>query len=218
MAQQVRQSRLFAAEDYKAVYDSYVNANFQAYDFDTIRTSMIEYISNNYPESYSDWVESAEFVALLDVIAQFGHNLAFRVDLNSRNNFLSTAERQDSVFKLSEFLGYKPRRNVTPFGLLKVTSIKTNENVIGASGTTLGGEEIRYENTTTADNLDNFTTVMNALFAQSNQFGSPRRQVMEAGVSTQYYNTNNSLEFFVSPVHCSFQIRCVVFKNFGTVL
>ena len=49
MAQQVRQSRLFAAEDYKAVYDSYVNANFQAYDFDTIRTSMIEYISNNYP-------------------------------------------------------------------------------------------------------------------------------------------------------------------------
>jgi len=191
MAQQVRQSRLFAAEDYKAVYESYVNANFQAYDFDTIRTSMIEYISNNYPESYSDWVESAEFVALLDVVAQFGHNLAFRVDLNSRNNFLSTAERQDSVFKLSEFLGYKPRRNVTPFGLLKVTSIKTNENVIGASGTTLGGDEIRFENTTTADNLDNFTTVMNALFVQSNQFGSPRRQVTENNVSTQYYNTNN---------------------------
>ena len=197
MAQQVRQSRLFAAEDYTAVYESYVNANFQAYDFDTIRTSMIEYISNNYPESYNDWVESAEFVALLDVIAQFGHNIAFRVDLNSRNNFLSTAERQDSVFKLAEFLGYRPRRNVTPFGLLKVTSIKTNENVIGASGTTLGGKEIRYENTTTADNLDNFTTVMNALFAQSNQFGSPRRQITENNVIVQYYNTNNTADQIV---------------------
>ena len=86
MAQKLRQTRLFAAEDYMAVYDSYLNANFKAYDFDTIRQSMVEYIRETYPESFNDWVESADFVALLDVIAQFGHNLAFRLDLNTRNN------------------------------------------------------------------------------------------------------------------------------------
>lgn len=103
MAQRVRQTRLFAAEDYMAVYDSYLNANFKAFDFDTIRESMVEYIKSNYPESFNDWIESSEFVALLDVVAQFGHNLAFRLDLNARDNFLSTAKRQDSVFKLAEF-------------------------------------------------------------------------------------------------------------------
>ena len=97
MAQAQRQTKLFAAEDYTAVYESYINANLQAYDFDTIRESMVDYIRQNYPESYTDWVESAEFVSLLDVVARFGHALAFRVDINARNNFISTAERTDSI-------------------------------------------------------------------------------------------------------------------------
>lgn len=191
MAQNVRQSRLFAAEDYTAVYESYVNANLQAYDFDTIRSAMVEYIRATYPENYNDWVESAEFVALLDVIAQFGHNLAFRVDLNSRNNFLSTADRQDAVFKLAEFLGYQPRRNVPATGHMKVVSVKTNETVIGAAGTTLGGKELRYDNSSNADNLDDFITVMNAIFSPSNQFGSPRKEATINSVLTQFYNLNN---------------------------
>ena len=155
MAQVQRQTKLFAAEDYTAVYESYINANFQAYDFDTIRDSMVSYIRDNYPENYNDWVESAEFVSLLDVIARFGHSLAFRVDLNARNNFLSTAERSDSVYKLAEFLGYTPRRNTTANGFVKIVSVKTNEDVIGSSGTTLASQEIQFENSTSQDNLDN---------------------------------------------------------------
>jgi len=193
MAQQVRQSKIFAAEDYTAVYESFVNANFQAYDFDSIRESMVSYVRNNYAESYNDWVESAEFVALLDVIAMFGHNLAFRVDLNSRNNFLSTAERQDSVLKLADFLGYQPRRNVTASGLLKVNSIKTNEAVIGANGENLGNQEVRFESITSIDNLDNFNTLMNAVFAPTNPFGSPRKQATIGGKVTSFYNLNNAI-------------------------
>ena len=51
MAQKQRQTKLFAAEDYTVAYESYVNANFQAYDYDTIRTAMVEYLRNNYPEN-----------------------------------------------------------------------------------------------------------------------------------------------------------------------
>lgn len=192
MAQIQRQSRLFAAEDYTAVYESYINANFQAYDFDTIREAMVNYIRDTYPESYNDWVESAEFVSLLDVIAQFGHSLAYRVDLNSRNNFLSTAERQESVYKLAEFLGYKPRRNITPFGFAKITAVRTNEQIIGNSGITLSGQDIQFENTTTADNLDNFITIMNSVFNSNNQFGSPRKQISESNIITQFYGLKNT--------------------------
>lgn len=191
MAQSVRQSKLFAAEDYTAIYDSYINANFQAYDYDTIRSTMVDYVRNKYPENYNDWIESSEFVALLDLIAQFGHNLAFRADLNTRNNFLSTAQRRDSVFKLAEFLGYQVRRNVAAFGELKVVAVKTNETVIGSDGTTLAGKEIRYESTSNINNLDDFITVMNAVFVAGNQFGTPRQAVRNAGVDYNYYNLNN---------------------------
>ena len=191
MAQNIRQSRLFAAEDYKVVYESYVNANLQAFDYDTIREAMVNYVRNNYPENYNDWIESAEFVALLDVVAQFGHNLAYRVDLNSRNNFLSTAERQESVFKLAEFLGYTPRRNVPAFGDMKIISVKTNEDVIGSEGESLGGQDIRFEITNTNDNIDDFIAVMNSIFETSNSFGNPRKQAIINGISTEFYNVNS---------------------------
>lgn len=201
MAQNIRQNRLFAAEDYTAIYESYVNANLQAYDYDTIRQSMVNYVRDNYPENFNDWIESSEFVAILDLVAQFGHNLAFRVDLNSRNNFLSTAERQDAVYKLAEFLGYQPRRNLAASGALKITSVRTNESVIGSNGNSLGGIEIRYEDTNNIDNLDDFITVMNAVLSPSNQFGSPRKQATINGVLTQFYNLNNKagqIKFSVS--------------------
>ena len=192
MAQNIRQSKLFAAEDYVAVYESYVNANLQAFDYDTIRTAMVEYVRSTYPENYNDWIESSEFVALLDVVAQMGHNLAFRVDLNSRNNFLSTAERQDSVYKLAEFIGYTPRRNVPAFGEMKVVSVKTNESVIGSTGTSLSGQDIRFESTSNVNNLDDFIAVMNSVLQFGNQFGSPKKQTTVANITQQFYELNNT--------------------------
>ena len=46
MAQKTRQNKIFAAEDYTVVYESYVNANFQAFDYDTIREAMVDYVRN----------------------------------------------------------------------------------------------------------------------------------------------------------------------------
>ena len=192
MAQKSRQNKLFAAEDFTVIYESYINANFQAFDFDTIRTAMVDYVRNNYPENYNDWVESAEFVSLLDVVAQFGHNLAYRVDMNARNNFLSTSQRQESVYKLAEFLGYQPRRNVPAYGELKVVSVKTNENIIGSDGTSLGGQDIKYEISNNINNLDDFITVLNSVLQNSNRYGSPKKSVVINNIKTDFYDLNNT--------------------------
>ena len=192
MAQKSRQNKLFAAEDFTVIYESYVNANFQAFDFDTIRTAMVDYVRNNYPENYNDWIESAEFVSLLDVVAQFGHNLAYRVDMNARNNFLSTAQKQESIYKLAEFLGYQPRRNVPAYGELKVVSVKTNENIIGSDGTSLGGRDIKYEISNNINNLDDFITVLNAVLQNSNRYGSPKKSVVINNIKTDFYDLNNT--------------------------
>ena len=47
MAQNVRQDNLFAAEDYQVIYESFANSNFQAYDYETIRAALIDYIETN---------------------------------------------------------------------------------------------------------------------------------------------------------------------------
>ena len=99
MSQIARQRNLFAAEDFTVIYDSFKQANFQSYDYDTIRTAMVDYIKNRYPENFNDWIKSSEFVALVELMSFLGHNLAFRADLAVRENFLSTAERRESVLQ-----------------------------------------------------------------------------------------------------------------------
>jgi hypothetical protein len=47
-----RQSRLLVAEDWKRIYQSFRNADFQSYDFDNLRRTMINYLRQNYPEDF----------------------------------------------------------------------------------------------------------------------------------------------------------------------
>ena len=54
-----RQNRLLLAEDWKRVYQSYKNADFKSYDFDTLRRTMVQYIRDNYPEDFNDYIESS---------------------------------------------------------------------------------------------------------------------------------------------------------------
>ena len=116
MAITIRQNRTLVAEDWTRVYQSFQNADFQSYDFETLRKSMIEYLRTYYPENFNDYIESSEYVALIDLIAWLGQNLAFRADLNARENFIDTAERRDSVIKLARLINYNPKRTQSASG------------------------------------------------------------------------------------------------------
>ena len=124
-----RQNRLLLAEDWKKVYQSFRNAEFKSYDFDNLRRTMINYIRQNYPEDFNDYIESSEYLALIDLIAFLGQNIAFRVDLNARENFLELAERRESILRLARLLSYSPKRNQCANGLLKFESIATSEDL-----------------------------------------------------------------------------------------
>ena len=118
-----RQNRLLVAEDWKRIYQTYRNADFKSYDFDNLRRTMIAYLRENYPEDFNDYIESSEYLALIDLIAFLGQNLAFRIDLNSRENYLELAERRESVLRLARLLSYNPKRNQSANGLLKIESV-----------------------------------------------------------------------------------------------
>ena len=144
MSVTTRQNRLLVAEDWKRVYQSFRNADFQSYDFENLRRTMIDYIRTNYPEDFNDYIESSEYLALIDLIAFLGQSLAFRGDLNARENFIDTAQRRDSVLKLARLISYNPKRNIPASGLLKVDSVSTTETVYDSNGLNLSGLVINW--------------------------------------------------------------------------
>lgn len=190
MSSSDRQSKLLVAEDWKRVYQSFRNAEFQSYDFDNLRRAMINYLRQNYPEDFNDYIESSEYLALIDMIAFLGQNLSFRVDLNARENFLETAERRESVLRLARMLSYNPRRNQAANGLLKVTSIKTSESIFDSNGLNLSNTVIKWNDNTNANYFEQFTKIVNAALPVSNQIGNPLKAVNIEGVATQKYRIN----------------------------
>ena len=99
MALSNRQTSLLVQQDWTKVYETFKEADFQSYDFETLSKTMLDYLRTYYPEDFNDFTESSEYIALIDLIAFLGQSLAFRTDLNARENFIDTAERRDSVLK-----------------------------------------------------------------------------------------------------------------------
>ena len=139
-----RQNRLLLTEDWERVYQSYRNAEFKSYDFDTIRRTLINYIRQNYPEDFNDYIESSEYLALIDMIAFLGQNIAYRIDLNARENFIELSERRESVLRLARLLSYNARRNQAANGIIKVETVSTTENIMDSNNLNLSGQTVTW--------------------------------------------------------------------------
>ena len=185
-------TQLLVAEDWTKIYQSFRNADFQSYDFDTLRRTMITYLRETYPEEFNDYIDSSEYIALVDLIAYLGQNLSFRIDLNARENFLETAQRKDSVLRLAQLISYSPRRNIPANGLLKITAINTTDNVIDANGINLANKPIAWNDPTNTNWYQQFISVMNSAMPQSTVFGKPDDSAVLSGISTQQYRINSN--------------------------
>ena len=188
MAASTRQTNLFAAEDWKKVYETFREADFQSYDFETIRKSMVDYLRNYYPEDFNDFIESSEYIALIDMIAFLGQSLSFRTDLNARENFLETAERRDSILRLARMLNYYPKRQQIARGLLKIVSVSTTEEIKDSNGISLRNTDISWGDVTNSDFLEQFVTVINAALVSTQQYGNPALKTTAGGVNIEEYH------------------------------
>ncbi len=191
MSQSVRQSNLFTAEDWQAIYQSFQDVDFRAYDFDTLRAALIDYIRAHYPEDFNDYIESSEFIAVIELLSYLGTSLNFRTDLNSRENFLDTAERRESIVRLARMLSYVPKRNLAASGLFKLSGVQTNETVQDSLGRDLNGRTIFWNDPNNADSFEQFTTILNAAFNSRNPFGRPTKAGTIGSIPTDLYQFNN---------------------------
>jgi len=186
-------SHLLVAEDWVKIYQSFRNADFQSYDFDTIRRILISYLQENYPEDFNDFINSSEYIALVDLIAYMGQNLSFRIDLNARENFLETARRRESILRLAQLVSYIPKRNIPASGLLKITSISTTESVIDSTGVNLANTSISWNDAGNTNWYQQFIAIINSAMPGSMTFGVPNdRNPNLNGIYTEQYLLNSS--------------------------
>ena len=190
MARTTRQTVVFGVEDWKRIYQTYREADFQSYDFEALRKSFVDYLRQYYPETFNDYIESSEFIAMLDVIAFMGQALAFRNDLNTRENYIDTAERRDSVVRLANLVAYTPKRNTESQGYLKVFSVQTTENVTDFNGIDLANITVNWNDPTNFNWAEQFTAIINAALVDTQRVGRPGNRQTIVGVDTSEYSIN----------------------------
>ncbi len=182
-----RQNRLLVAEDWKRIYQSFRNADFQSYDFENLRRVMVQYIRENYPEDFNDYIESSEYLALIDLIAFLGQSIAFRIDMNARDNFLELSERRESIIRLARLLSYNAKRNIAASGLLKFTTVSTTQIIYDSNGRNLSGQTVSWNDPSNANWYDQFIKVINAALPVNRQFGNPDDKNEIYGIPTEQY-------------------------------
>ena len=120
---------IYQAESWTKIYQAFSQINFAAYDYDSIKLSIIDYIRIYYPENFNDFIESSELITLIESFAYVAEQLAYRMDMLSHENFITTAQRKQSILKLAKLISYAPSRNIPARGLVKITSILLSERI-----------------------------------------------------------------------------------------
>jgi hypothetical protein len=190
-AQQIRQSELLAGQDWTVLYRAFTQINFNASDPASINQALQNYIQTNYPEDFNNWIEDDEFVMIIDLLSWLAGTLAFRTDVNARENFLETAISKESVLRLARFLSYNAKRAQSANGLVKITNISTTQTVYDSFGVNLNGVTVNWNDANNPDWLEQFTVILNAAFNQTNPFGIPLSTATLSNIAVQGYTINN---------------------------
>ena len=216
-----RQNNLILNQDWTRIYQTFKNADFRSYDFENLRRVIITYLRENYPEDFNDYIESSEYMALIDAVAFLGQSLAFRIDLASRENFIELAETKESVLRIARMLSYNAKRTVAASGLLKFATITTTDTITDSNGKNLAQQLITWNDPTNANWLEQFLTVLNSAMADNTEFGRSQGSATIQGIPTEQYrfrtvSTDVPLFSFSKTVasrDMSFEIVSTAFKN-----
>lgn len=180
------------AENWERAYEAFQQVNFAAWDYNTIKESMLDYLKLYHAEDFKDFIESSEFVTLIEIFASVGEQIAYRADMNAHENFLSTAQRKESVLRLAKLISYNASRNIPARGLVKIQSVSTTERVFDANGTDLSNKTIRWNDPLNASWKEQFLLVLNRAMEQD--FGSvaPSDRIQVQDVMFEVYTLRNT--------------------------
>lgn len=188
-----------SAESWDKIYQAFEQVNFTSFDFDTIKASLVDYLRIYYPETFNDLIQSSELVALLELFAYVAEQLAYRVDMVSHENFITTAQRKQSILRLAKLISYKATRNIPVRGLVKFTSVSTTESVTDSRGIDLAGLTINWNDPNNSNWKEQFLLVMNR--SLTTRFGQPQKSFQVGDVVMDLYALNATQSSFNNGVY-----------------
>lgn len=185
---------IYAAESWDKIYDVFEVVNFNSYDYDTVKESLIQYMKTYYPENFNDFIESSELISIIEMFAVIAEQLAYRIDMAAHENTIDNAERKQSILRLARYISYNATRNVPARGLVKLTSIKTSERIIDSQGVNLANRLIVWNDLTNPFWKEQFFLVINRVITK--QIGQPKKAFQVDDVDFQLYELGNSASSF----------------------
>lgn len=186
-------SAISRAESWEAAYEAFQQVNFTAWDFDSIKKSLLDYLKVYYSEEdFNDYIESSELVAILELFAYFGELIGYRQDMNAHENIITDADRKESVLRLAKLLSYNASRNIPARGLVKMASISSTEQIFDSRGVDLTNKTVYWNDQNNDQWKDQFLTILNRVLEQP--FGTvlPSDRVQVQDVVFELYGMNNN--------------------------
>jgi hypothetical protein len=213
------------AESWKKVYEAFQQVNFAAWDFETVKQSLLDYLKLYFPEDFNDFIESSELIMNLEMFAYSVELIAYRLDMNAHENFISTAERKESILRLAKLLSYNPSRNIPARGLVKITSISSTERIFDSRGVDLSNKIIVWNDPNNSNWKEQFLIVLGRVLEQP--FGSvaPDDRIQVQDVLFELYGLNNNplasqtlkYSVSVSDVTYPMELVSVELNDFGPI-
>ncbi len=103
------------------------NMNYTNQDFWSMKSRLIEYIKEQFAESFNDFVESDLAIMLIENWAFIADTLSFKMDQIANEIFIDTVSEVDNAFRLAILVGFKPQPPIAARSMWSATINNTLE-------------------------------------------------------------------------------------------
>jgi len=160
--------------------------NYTSRDYDSIKTSLVNYAKRYYADSFQDFNEASFGALVLDSVSYIGDMLSFYLDYQVNESFLGTATEYDNVVRIARQLGWKYTEASTSTGKAQF--------YVTVPADSSGAPDSSYYPTLRAGSQ--FTSIDGALFSLTEDvyFGALGNEVI---ITTVNANTNVPTHFAI---------------------
>ena len=111
------------------------NITYTERDFNSFRTSLIDYSKTYFPNTYNDFTPDSTGMLFIEMASYVGDVLSFYLDNQIQETFIQYARQEKNLFDLAYMFGYKPR--VTTAATTDISLYQQLPATTDASGATV---------------------------------------------------------------------------------
>ena len=161
--------------------------NYLGRDFTDIRSNLIEFAKNYFPNQYNDFNEASPGMMFVEMASYVGDVLNYYVDNQFRETLLQYAEERKNVLAIAQSYGYKPKL-ATPATVEMTVSVEVPSKSDGNNGFIADLDYagvLSANSTVTANNGAEFTLLDDVNFKASSSLDRMEVELLDPGTGTE---------------------------------